>query len=92
MPGTRASNCYDKMTGARIRGCQSQPMDQMGVVTCEQLFCEAGETIGRPYTADDRATIICSFLGNGPMRLFKENKNKKQTLLLQPNAILVKAL
>lgn len=49
-------------------------MDQMGAATCEQMFREAGGTVGRQDAADDGATLMCSFLENGPMSLFQEKK------------------
>lgn len=58
----------------------------MGAAAHEQLFCEAGEAIGRQEAADDGATLICSFLENGPKSLFQKkkptppiNQNPKQT-------------
>lgn len=53
----------------------------MGVATCEQLFCKAGETIGRNYVADDRAMITLSFLENESILLFKEKRNKQKSEL-----------
>jgi len=67
-------------------------MDQMGVATREQLFCKAGETIGRHYVADDRARITLSFLENESMLLVKENRNKQQKTELQANVSLSQLL
>lgn len=56
----------------------SQPVGQMGATMCEQWFSEAGDTIGRQGAAEDRATLIWSFLENRLMSFF-QNQSLKQT-------------
>lgn len=83
------------MTKQQVTVCgewQSSPTDQMGVATCEQLFCKAGETIGRNYVADDRAVITLSFLENESILFFKEKRNKQQKSELQANVSLSQVL
>lgn len=67
-----ASYCCDKMTGDRH--------NQWGKweLLWEQWFSEAGDTIGRQGAAEDRATLIWSFLENRLMSFF-QNQSLKQT-------------